>query len=221
MGVKDDGRVTGLHPNHIAIQRLPALVANKTNPPISIKVITHQVQDHILAQIIVPKSRYLVSTSEGLLQKRRLKVDGTPEAVPFYPHEFIQRQSSMGLTDPSAAIIEQIEADQLDPLQRLRIRNTIKKYGGDQSLLPLADEELDNALGLVMNHKGNRHPTMAGLLLLGNESLLRQYLPAYEVAFQVLRNTDVLVNEFYRRPLLETFEEVDLQFRPWITEEEI
>ena len=127
----------------------------------------------------------------------------------------------MGLTDPSAAIIEQIEADQLDPLQRLRIRNTIKKYGGDQSLLPLADEELDNALGLVMNHKGNRHPTMAGLLLLGNESLLRQYLPAYEVAFQVLRNTDVLVNEFYRRPLLETFEEGDLQFRPWITEEEI
>lgn len=72
-----------------------------------------------------------------------------------------------------------------------------------------------------MDRNGERHPTVAGLLLLGTESLLRQHLPSYEVAFQVLRGTDVQVNEFYRKPLLETFEEVDLQFRPWIIEEEI
>ena len=72
LGVEDDGRVTGLHPNHIAIQRLPALVANKTNPPISIKIITHQVQDHILAQIIVPKSRYLVSLVPRMLTGSRM-----------------------------------------------------------------------------------------------------------------------------------------------------
>ena len=71
LGVEDDGRVTGLHPNHIAIQRLPALVANKTNSPISIKVITHQVQDHILAQIIVPKSRYLVSLAPRIVTSSR------------------------------------------------------------------------------------------------------------------------------------------------------
>lgn len=127
----------------------------------------------------------------------------------------------MSLVDLSAVLIEQVAVEELDPIQRLRIRNAIKKYGGDQSLLPLADEELDNALGLVMERNGERHPTVAGLLLLGTESLLRQHLPSYEVAFQVLRGTDVQVNEFYRKPLLETFEEVDLQFRPWIIEEEI
>ena len=221
LGVEDDGQITGLHANHLNVSGIPSLVANKTNPAISIRVERFELQGKSIARIIVPKSRQLVSTSEGLLVRRRLKLDGTPEAVPFYPHEFIQRQSSLGLVDPSAMLMEQITVDQLDPLQRLRLRNAIKKYGGEQSLFSLADEELDGALGLVMDHQGRKCPTVAGLLILGSETLLRQYLPAYEVAFQVLRGTDVRVNEFYRKPLLETFEEVELQFKPWIVEEEI
>lgn len=221
LGVEDNGEVTGLHRKHQNMQSLSGFIANRTTPALMVEVREHSQQEHLVAQIIVQKSRQLVSTSEGLLQRRRLKADGTPEAVPFYPHEFTQRQSTMGLTDPSATLLEQIEVAQLDPIQRLRLRNAIKKYGGDSSLLPLDDEELDNALGLVMERNGKRYPTVAGLLLLGTESLLRQHLPTYEVAFQVLRGTDVQVNEFYRKPLLETFEEVDLQFRPWVIEEEI
>ena len=57
---------------------------------------------------------------------------------------------------------------------------------GDGSLLNLADEELDGALGLIAEKHGTFHPTATGLLILGTESLLRQYLPSYEVAFQVL-----------------------------------
>jgi len=221
LGVEDDGTITGLHPNHQNLSGLPALIANRTNPAIPVGVERCELQGKLVARISVPKSRQLVSTSDGLLLRRRLKLDGTPEAVPFYPHEFIQRQSSMGLLDPSAMVLEEIDASRLDPLQRLRIRNAIKKYGGEQSLLSLAEEELDGALGLVVNHQGQRFPTITGLLLLGTESLLRHHLPAYEVAFQVLRGTDVRVNEFYRKPLLETFEEVELQFKPWVVEEEI
>jgi ATP-dependent DNA helicase RecG len=148
-------------------------------------------------------------------------MDGTPEAVPFYPHEFVQRQSSLGVTDPSALPVENLAVEDLDPIQRIRIRNAIKKYGGDQSLMPLADDELDGALGLTVSVGGMRRPTVAGLLLLGNEMQLRQHLPSHEVAFQVLRGTDVLVNEFYRKPLLETFEEVEVLFRARVEEEEI
>src|SRR5690554_7926753 len=101
----------------------------------------------------------------------------------------------MSLVDPSATLIEQVDVEQLDPLQRLRIRNAIKKYGGDQSLIPLADEELDGALGLVTEANRKRCPTLARLLLLGSEGMLRRHLPANEVAFQVLQGTNVLVNE--------------------------
>lgn len=221
LGVEDDGRVTGLHANHLDVFGISSLIANKTNPAISVRVERCEANGKFIARISVPRSRRLVSTSEGLLLRRRLKLDGTPEAVPFYPHEFIQRQSSLGLVDPSAMVLEEVDASQLDPLQRLRIRNAIKKYGGEQSLLPLADTELDGALGLCREVSGLRRPTIAGLLLLGTEDLLRQYVPAYEVAFQVLQSTDVKVNEFYRKPLLETFEEVELLFKARVDEEEI
>lgn len=221
LGVEDDGKVTGLHPNHENISGLSALIAGRTNPPLAVRVECIDLEEGKIARIEVSKSRQLVSTSEGLLQRRRLMANGQPEAVPFYPHEFIQRQSSMGLTDPSAMPVVEVAADQLDPLQRLRIRNAIKKYGGDQSLLPLADEELDGAMGLTVESGGQRVATVAGLLVLGTEELLRLHLPAYEAAFQVLRGTDVRVNEFFRKPLLETFEEIELLFRARVTEEEI
>lgn len=221
LGVEDNGTVTGLHASHFNISGIPSLIANKTNPAIAARVERCDLQEKHIARITIPKSRQLVSTSDGLLLRRRLKLDGTPEAVPFYPHEFIQRQSSLGLVDPSAMALEEVEASRLDPLQRLRIRNAIKKYGGEQSLLALADEELDGALGLIKNISGKPHPTVAGLLLLGTEDLLRTHLPAYEVAFQVLSGTDVKVNEFYRKPMLETFEEVELLFKARVEEEEI
>ncbi|MEX2488617.1 MAG: crosslink repair DNA glycosylase YcaQ family protein [Pseudomonadales bacterium] len=221
LGVEDNGAITGLHANHRNVTGLPALIANKTNPAVPVRVERCDLLGKPVARITVPKSRQLASTSDGLLVRRRLKLDGTPEAVPFYPHEFTQHQSSMGLVDPSAMVLEEIDANQLDPLQRLRIRNAIKKYGGEQSLLTLTDEEFDGALGLVSCKQGECHPTVAGLLMLGTEALLRQHLPAYEVAFQVMHGTDVRVNEFYRKPLIETFEEVELQFKPWVLEEEL
>lgn len=221
LGVEDDGTITGLHPNHQNITTLPSLIANRTHPAISVRVETVDLPQGLIARIQVPKSRQLVSTSEGLLQRRRLMANGKPEAVPFYPHEFVQRQSSLGLVDPSATPIPELTAEDLNPLERHRIREAIQRYGGDQTLLPLADNELDGALGLTTTVEGITRPTIAGLLLLGKEADLRRLLPAHEVAFQVLRGTDVRVNEFFRKPLLQTFEEVEQLFKARVEEEEI
>lgn len=221
LGVEDDGAITGLHTNHQNLSGLPVLIANRTNPPLAVRVEGVETSKGRIARIEVPKSRQLVSTSDGLLQRRRLMATGKPEAVPFYPHEFIQRQSAMGLVDPSATIIDGLTVADLNPLERHRIRESIRKYGGDVSLLPLADEELDGALGLTMTVDGIRRPTLTGLLLLGREEQLRHYVPAYETAFQVLSGTDVRVNEFLRKPLLQTFEEVEQLFRARVVEQEI
>lgn len=53
---------------------------------------------------------------------------------------------------------------------------------------------------------------MTGLLLVGKESALRAHVPAHEVAFQVLRGTDVVMNEFRRWPLLRIVEWVSEAF---------
>jgi ATP-dependent DNA helicase RecG len=56
---------------------------------------------------------------------------------------------------------------------------------------------------------------------MGHEEILRKHLPAHEIAFQVLEGTDVRFNEFFRKPLLQTFEEVELLFKARIDEREI
>ncbi len=177
LGVEDSGTITGLHSNHQDITGLAALVANRTSPPLSVRIELCPIGQQSIARIRVPKSRQLVATSEGLFQRRRLKADGKPEAVPFYPHEFTQRQSVLGLTDPSALPMFDLTSEDLNPLERQRIREAIRRYGGDTSLIPLADDELDGALGLATTIEGVRRPTLAGLLFLGREEQLRQYFP--------------------------------------------
>ena len=221
LGVEDDGAVTGLHANHRDTTGLSALIANRTNPPVSVRGELLDYKGTPVARIRVTKSRQLVSTSEGLLQRRRLLASGKPEAVPFYPHEFSQRQSSLGLMDPSAMPLSSLSPDILNPLERQRLREAIRRYGGDSSLLPLADNELDGALGLIASVQGIQCPTLAGLLILGREETLRQHVPAHEVAFQVLEGTDVRVNEFFRKPLLHAFEEIERLFTARVSEKEV
>ncbi len=221
LGVEDDGRITGVQPTHQDITGLKALIANRTSPSIAVSVEIIEQEDKKFLAITVPKSHSIVSTTDGLVLRRRLMASGKPEAVPFYPHEFIQRQSALGLVDPSAMPLVSLSAEDLNPLERQRIREAIRRYGGDMTLLPLADEELDGALGLVTTVEGVRRPTIAGLLFLGHEETIRRHIPAYEVAFQILEGTDVRVNEFFRKPLLQTFEEVEMLFKARVVEQEI
>jgi ATP-dependent DNA helicase RecG len=221
LGVEEDGTVTGLHPVHQNLTGLTALIANLTSPPLSVRVEAIEVERRRIARIAVPKSRHLVATSDGLLQRRRLRSDGLPECVPFYPHEFLQRQSDLGLLDYSSMPVPSASRKDFDPLERERLRQCIERYGGDRSLIALADEELDGALGFIRRAEGRIVPTVAGLLILGREAALREHLPTHEVAFQVLDGTQVRVNDFSRTPLLKTFERVEEQFRARLVENEM
>ena len=52
------------------------------------------------------KGRFCKDCDKDII--KRLKADGKPEAVPFYPHEFLSRQSSFGDIDPSAIVFEEV-----------------------------------------------------------------------------------------------------------------
>jgi ATP-dependent DNA helicase RecG len=221
LGVEKDGQVTGLHQEHQNLAGLTAMIANRTNPPLSIRLEAIDIQGKRIARLMVPKSRRLVSTSEGLLQRRRLMADGTPECVPFYPHEFFQRESDLGLLDYSAMTVTRTTPADIDPLERQRLRQMIERYGGDRSLLALSDAELDGALGFVRNLDGGSTLTVAGLLIVGKENVIQERIPTHEVAFQLLEGTKVRVNDFYRTPLLKTFERIHEQFTSRVSEEEV
>jgi ATP-dependent DNA helicase RecG len=224
VGVEDDGTVTGLHPDHARnVAGVAALIANRTNPPLTVRVERLEVAGDSVARIAVPRSDSIVSTSDGLIQRRRMQADGRPACMPFYPHEFAQRQSDLGRLDYSALPVAGATEKDLDPLERQRLRSLVARYGGDSTLAALSDEELDGVLGLVARENGRRTPTVAGLLTIGREQALRQYLPPHEVAVQDLTEARaVRLNDFTRRPLLEVFERVYEQvFSARVVEEEL
>jgi len=221
LGVEDDGRPTGLHANHANLVGLGAMIANRTSPPVLVRVEQLDVDGVLVARIEVPRSHQIVATSDGIFRRRRLQLDGTPECVPFLPHEFAQRLSELRIADPSAQPVSGASMSDLDPVERGRLRQLVERFHGDQALVELSDEELDGALGLTLRVADERIPTLTGLLLIGKEASLRDLVPAHEVAFQVLEAQEVRFNEFTRAPLLRTFEWLETSFGPLNAEREI
>ncbi len=222
LGVEDDGRATGLHPDHAALMGLAGLVAARTSPALQVDVQSVDVDGFQVARIRVPKASSEVATQAGVYLRRRIKHDGTPECVPLLPHERISRASSFGLTDVSAQPVLGCTLADFDPLERERLRQAVQKYGGDRVLLELDDEALDGALGLTQRQPdGSRLPTLAGLLLIGRETALQQRVATHELAFQVLAQQAVRFNEFRRYPLLKALDWLETNFRPYNPEQEL
>ena len=220
IGVEDDGEITGLHPEHKDPMHLAAMIANKTQPPISVKteIISGDVP---LILVHVPRSTSIRATTSGKILRRRLKADGTPENIPLYPYEIATRLSSLNLLDFSAQPVPGAEYSDLDSTERERLRNIIHFYHGEQMLLDLSDEELDKALQFTTTVDGKTIPTLTGLLLIGKKDRLYALIPTAESSIQAMLGTDIKVNESYVMPLLFVFEQFTEYMNAWNREEEI
>ena len=137
------------------------------------------------------------------------------------PHDRASHASRFGLADASAQAVAGATLADFDPLERERLRQAIRQYGGDRVLLELDDEALDGVLGFTTRTPtGERAPTLTGLLVMGRESALRERVPTHELAFQVLARETVALNEFRRFPLLKALDWLETNFRPYNPEKE-
>lgn len=221
LGVEDNGDITGVHKKHKDPNGAMALIANKTVPSLSVRAEIIEEEGIEVLQIQIPMSKTIVATSDGKIQRRRLKPDGSPENIPMYPYEIPGRLSSLGQLDYSAQILVGATMDDLDSGERDRLRNIIKYRKGDRTLLELTDEELDKALQLVKEEAGVLYPTVTGMLLLGKEDRIAELLPTAKAVFQVLEGTKVRKNEQTSKPLLATFELFEEYMKAWNPEREM
>ena len=221
LGVEDNGEITGVSEKRKDPIGAVALIANKTIPSVSARAEILEEEGLPVLKIEIPMSRTIVATTDGKILKRRLKLDGTPENVPLYPFEIPGRLSELNLLDYSAQVLQDSSIDDLDPNERIRLRNIIKFRKGDSSLLELSDEELDKALQLVKEDHGVLKPTITGLLLIGKEEKIKELIPTAKESFQVLEGTKIRVNEEYSRPLLATFELFEGYMKAWNPEREM
>jgi len=222
LGVEDDGTPSGLHAEHQSLVGLPGLVAARTSPSLMVTVEPLEISGLRVARISVPKSSSEVATTSGRYLRRRIKQDGTPECVAMLPHDRASRAGRFGLSDASAQAVAGATLADFDPLERERLRQTVQQYGGDRVLLELDDEAMDGALGFTTRDEaGQRVPTLAGLLIIGRETVLRELVPTHEFAFQVLEREAVHFNEFRRFPLLKAMDWLETNFRPYNPEREM
>lgn len=227
VGVEDDGRVSGARPRHehggTDPLRVQALIGNRTRPSLSARAEVVPLHGREVLVVEIPALRQPVGTSDGHYLRRIVGGDGQPSCVPFHFHEMQSRQADLGLLDYTALRLDGVGFDALDPLEFHRYRRAIRENRrcGDEALLELGDLELARALGAVEDVAGNTEVRVVGLLLFGREAAHSSHLPAHEVAFQALSDTDVQVNDFFRWPLLRVMEELEARFRARRREREI
>ncbi len=226
IGVEDDGRVTGARPRHgdtTDTHKLAALIANRTRPSLAVQVQTVCAEGRAVLVMEIPPQQQPVATADGVFLRRALGGDGTPACVPMDAYAVQSLQSHRGLLDPVAQIVTEARWQDLDPLEFERFRRSVRERRGrsDESLLDLPDLELAKALGVVEANGEVRGVRLAALLLFGKEDALRHFVPAHEVAFQVLRGLDVEVNDFFRWPLLRVMEEIEARIRARNREQEL
>ena len=227
VGVEDDGRVSGARARHessgIDPLRVQALVANRTRPSLSIRVEVAEVNGHEVLVVEVPAMRQPVGAADGRYLRRTIGGDVKPACVPFHFHEMHSQQAHHGLLDHSALPLDGVGMDALDPLEFDRYRRSIRenRTRGDEALLDLSNVELARALGALEGRSGEETVRVLGLLLFGREDVLASALPTHEVAFQEISGTDVLVNDFFRGPLLRVLEELSARFRARNREREV
>lgn len=223
LGVDDDGRISGMIPRHgrgTDTNRIAALIANRTVPPIAANVAVVTVDGLDVLAIRVSPASEPVGTSDGRYLRRSMGGLGTPECVPLH---FSQVRGTDGSSDYSRRIVPGASWEDLDPLEFERFRRFIRESQGrgDIGLVNLPDIELSKALGAV---EANGHVTgirALGLLLFGKEEALARLIPTHEVAFQVLSGLRVEQNDFFRWPLLRVVEQILTYFRARNREHEL
>ena len=220
LGIEDDGRVSGIVKQHQDPIGLAALIANRTRPSLSVRTEILYSDDLPVMAISIPKSYSVIATVSGKILKRRLKVDGSPEVIPMYPYEIYTRLSDLRKLDFSTQPIQDGTAEDLDPNQMFRLRETIQNQNGDQQLLALSDEELEQALRLTMRVGEVVYPTLTGLLLVGKESSLKRLIPTASAVFQVMQGTRVVMNESFTKPIMELVDLFSSYMKAWNPEKE-
>lgn len=221
LGVEDNGEITGLAKKHEDEVGLCAMAMNHIVPTLFISAEILNEENKKVMKISIPKSKSVVSTLSGKMVRRRLKSNGEPENVPMYPYEITTRLSDLSLLDFSSQIIQNATTNDFDIYEIARLRSLIKKSNGDTVLLDLDDDELEKALQLVKDINGILIPTVTGMLLIGKEEKINEYIPTAKAIFQVLEGTNIRKNEEHGKSILAMLELFETYFDAWNPEHEI
>ncbi|MCP9621056.1 AAA family ATPase [Nocardia otitidiscaviarum] len=225
IGVEDDGSISGAAPRHGTVtdpSRIDALIASRTVPLLQTYTETVELDGYEVIVIDIPKSPRVVGTSNGVYVRRALRIDGTPQCLPFPAYDMLAHEIDRGAVDFAAIPARGATMDELDPAEFDRFRMLARTSGADTVLTELSDTEICRALGVLRcGDDGTERPTLGAVLLFGRESAIALHIPNHEAAFQLFDGLSLETNHFTRAPLLRAAEDLYARVQTWNREEEV
>jgi ATP-dependent DNA helicase RecG len=211
LGVEDDGEVTGVGPRHgdgTNIDLIRALIINHSDPSVSTTVSAIELDGHVVVAIEVPDMPTPVGTTSGVYRRRSTKSDGTPECVPYRPHEMMSAGFSLTGRDYAEVPARGVTMDDLDPAEFDRLRRLSRTGRGDAILAEASDVEICRALRVIRGGGAADELTIGAVLLFGRPDALSRHAPTAEYLFQVIATGKIATNQTFRVPLLKAAEEL-------------
>ncbi|MEV4124581.1 crosslink repair DNA glycosylase YcaQ family protein [Nocardia sp. NPDC049707] len=225
IGVEDDGRATGTAPRHGETtdpRRIDALIAGRTVPLLQTRTTIVDLDGHAIIAVEVPKSPRVVGTRSGMYVRRSLKLDGTPQCLPFPAYEMLAHEIDRGALDFAALPARGAAMSDLAPSEFTRFRRMARAAGSDPVIPDMSDLDICRALGVVRTaDDGVDRPTLGAVLLFGTPDAIALHIPNHEAAFQLFDGMSVEVNSFTRAPLLAAAEDLYQRVSSWNREEEL
>ena len=171
-------------------------VFDRTRPSLSVPVIPHRRLGKDLYEVVVPKGATLYSNQKGTATRRV-----NDECRPFTPEEQRQVLSARGQRDWSALPVGVMRADDL---QMARLRSLLREAGQSE----LADRDDRTVLTDLRLVTSDGNMTNAGLLLVGSERDLEDFIPQHEVSYQYRPSpgSEATSRVRTRQPLLEAID---------------
>jgi len=205
LGVNDkvkgkDKAVTGC--SGYNIPEMKSRVYEATDPKILVDIEELYIEDMGVTMLLVhiPQGIGIHTTTDGTGKIRIGK-----SCKPLTGSMRSQRAIELGLQDFTAEVVKALTYEDLGKIEIERLRNIIKARRPESALLKLRDEDLLNQIGLIKNG----HPTIAGILLVGNEDVIEKYIPFHEVVYLHMKddiNYDKRLD--YRNGMLYILEDV-------------
>ena len=169
----------------------------------------------------------LVGFAELPFRNRTLLVMEVPRGIP--PHatrdgfsarrkgaacEIIPRATAPGY-DFTAQLLD-LGEEAIDPLEIERLRRVLQAKETSSELLRLANHEFLKALNILSPAFDRPRLTVAGLLLAGKESVLKEALPGHEAIFlHMTSETEYDRRADYGKPLISLLEDLTKQVEPY------
>lgn len=215
IGVEDKISGTGAFTGctNYDIPEMKRIVYNHTRPSIMVEIREIQGEGATLLSVYVPQSPTIHSTSAGVVYRRVGK-----ENRIVYPEDMTSLKVDKG-HDYTEGFLQNADIEDIDLVEVARLRNWMGKYNPDNDFSQLSDKKLLEAIGLLKKSGDRLQPTVACLLLVGKEAILRDKLPQCETVFLRFDEDDTTPakSSYMKSPLLKTIDKIWDMIEPYNT----